>query len=259
MGTCQSHFISLWSGRLPLVLRMKMLVRCLVLFSLLALALAQLEVSSCATQCKDTCKCPCAAANTKPYMKFTKMKGKGKNKKPVANAQCFFDPSMGKNCGQCINGGKQCGPPMHQWCQNPNAKNGCKGIPNYKYTLSVSGAPCFDNPEDRSCPVCKNSNMKQCGISKMAAKCGKFCGPLKDKKCDGNKFDCTQIDLCGAGATCSIDPKKKTGKCQCDDGLVGDGINCFYQNGTVVKGEDDVVTMSVNTKTQFFIYTQTEL
>ena len=66
---------------------------------------------------------------------------------------------------------------------------------------------------------------------------------MKDKKCDGNKFDCTQIDLCGPGATCNVDPKKKTGKCQCDDGLVGDGINCFYQNGTVVKGEDDLITV----------------
>ena len=58
---------------------------------------------------------------------------------------------------------------------------GCKGIPNYKYTLSTVGAPCFDNPEDKSCPVCKNSQMKQCGISKIASKCGKFCAPSMNK------------------------------------------------------------------------------
>ena len=103
--------------------RMKLMVRCLVLFSLAALVLAQLEVSTCGKQCGDGCKCPCAAAATKPFMKYTKMKGKGKNKKPVANAQCTFDPTMGKTCGQCMNGGKQCGPPMHKWCQNPKAKN----------------------------------------------------------------------------------------------------------------------------------------
>jgi len=238
---------------------MKLMVRCLVLFSLAALVLAQLEVSTCGKQCGDGCKCPCAAAATKPFMKYTKMKGKGKNKKPVANAQCTFDPTMGKTCGQCINGGKQCGPPMHKWCQNPKAKNGCKGVPNYKYTLSTRGAPCFNNPEDRSCPICKNTKMKQCGISKIASKCGKFCAPMKDRKCDGNRFDCTQIDLCGPGASCVVDNKRKTGKCFCDEGLAGDGINCFYQNGTVAKNEDEVITMSMNTKTQFFVYTQDEL
>ena len=56
---------------------------------------------------------------------------------------------------------------------------GCKGVPNYKYTLSTRGAPCFNNPEDRSCPICKNTKMKQCGISKIASKCGKFCAPSK--------------------------------------------------------------------------------
>merc|ERR1712038_366089 len=212
MGTRQSHFISLCSARLPLVLRMKLLVRCLVLFSLLALALAQQDtVSTCAKQCSKGCKCPCAAANTRPFIKYTKMTGKGKNKKPVANAQCLFDPSMGNKCGKCINGGKQCGPPMHKWCQNPKAKMGCKGIPNYKYTLSTRGAPCFNNPSDRSCPICKTSKMKQCGISKIASKCGKFCAPMKDRKCDGNRFDCTQIDLCGPGQPARSTTRRKLG------------------------------------------------
>merc|ERR1711981_15807 len=262
MGTRQSHFISLRSGRLPLVLRMKLLlVWCLVLFSLAALALAQQEdvVSNCAKQCSKACKCPCAAANTKPFVKYTKMKGKGKNKKPVADAQCLFDPSMGKKCGRCIKGGKQCGPPMHQWCQNPKSKMGCKGIPNFKYTLSTRGAPCFNNPADRSCPICKTSKMKQCGISKIASKCGKFCAPMKDRKCDGNRFDCTQIDLCGPGASCAVNSKAKSGICKCDEGLRGDGINCFHDNGTVVEMEEKVITMSMNTKTQFFVYTQDEL
>merc|ERR1712110_217771 len=208
---------------------------------------------------RKTCKCPCASANTKGFYKYTKMTGKGKNKKPVANAQCLFDPTMGKKCGKCIKGGKQCGPPMHKWCQNPNSKVGCKGIPNYKYTLSTRGAPCFNNPEDKSCPICKNNKMKQCGISKIAGKCGKFCAPMKDRKCDGNRFDCTQIDLCGPGASCAVNNKAKSGNCKCDEGLRGDGINCFYQNGTVAESAKEVITMSMNTKTQFFVYTQDEL
>merc|ERR1711997_335439 len=104
MGTRQSHFISLWSGRQPLVLRMKLLVWCLVILGLAALAQQQDVVSNCAKQCSKACKCPCTAANTKPFIKYTKMKGKGKNKKPVADAQCQFDPSMGKKCGRCIKG-----------------------------------------------------------------------------------------------------------------------------------------------------------
>jgi len=238
---------------------MKLLVRCLLLSCLAGLAMAQMEVSNCAKQCSKGCKCPCAAVKPNAFYKYTKMTGKGKNKKPVANAKCLFDPTMGNKCGKCINGGKQCGPPMHKWCQNPKSKVGCKGIPNYKYTLSTVGAPCFDNPEDKSCPVCKNSQMKQCGISKIASKCGKFCAPMKDRKCDGNRFDCTQIDLCGPGATCAINNKKKTGTCKCDEGLQGNGINCFFQNGTLAENGDEVITMSMNTKTQFFVYTQDEL
>ena len=68
---------------------------------------------------------------------------------------------------------------------------------------------------------------------------------VKDIKCDGNRFDCTQIpDLCGPGASCVIDKKRKTGNCKCEEGLSGDGINCFHQNGTVAKSEDEVITVT---------------
>ena len=103
-------------------LRMKLLVRCLLLSCLAGLAMAQMEVSNCAKQCSKGCKCPCAAVKPNAFYKYTKMTGKGKNKKPLANAKCLFDPSMGNKCGKCINGGKQCGPPMHKWCQNPKSK-----------------------------------------------------------------------------------------------------------------------------------------
>ena len=99
---------------------------------------------------------------------------------------------------------------------------------------------------------------------------------MKDRKCDGNRFDCTQIDLCGPGASCAVNGKKKSGVCKCDQGLKGNGINCFHDNGTVVETEDEIITvkilvggskipfisipqMSMNTKTQFFVYTQDEL
>ena len=75
---------------------------------------------------------------------------------------------------------------------------------------------------------------------------------MKDRKCDGNRFDCTQIDLCGPGATCAINNKKKTGTCKCDEGLQGNGINCFFQNGTLAENGDEVITVKKNFNIFFF-------
>ena len=77
----------------------------------------------------------------------------------------------------------------------------------------------------------------------------KIFSSVKDRKCDGNRFDCTQIDLCGPGASCVVNNKAKSGNCKCDDGLQGDGINCFYQNGTLAENAEEVITVK---KTLYF-------
>ena len=41
-----------------------------------------------------------------------------------------------------------------------------------------------------------------------------------DKKCDGNLFNCIQINHCAAGADCKINNKKKTGTCKCGEGKI---------------------------------------
>ena len=78
----------------------------------------------------------------KKFKPYTKTNSKGK---PIANSPCWWDLTK-NNCGACQKGGKQCGYPMHKWCQSPKSKFGCQGIPNFKYTLSTEGAPCFWDP-----------------------------------------------------------------------------------------------------------------
>jgi len=237
---------------------MKLLAWCVVL-SLLALTHSQ--VSDCSTKCSKDCKCPCASLSTgiiKKLQKYTKMRGKGNNKKPVADAPCEYNPELGNKCGRCIKGGKQCGAPMQKWCQNPKAKSGCPGVPNNKYTVSTTGGPCYWDHSDLSCAVCSNSKMRQCGMSAVASKCGYFCAKANDKKCDGNLFSCLQIPRCAAGADCIV--KKKTGTCQCAEGMTGKGYNsCYHGNGTLVTNPDEVVEISVETQSKYFIYTQDEL
>ena len=37
------------------------------------------------------------------------------------DSPCWWDLTK-SNCGSCKNGGKQCGYPMHKWCQAGNSK-----------------------------------------------------------------------------------------------------------------------------------------
>ena len=122
---------------------------------------------------KPTGKCPVDNTSTKQFEKYTVTK-KGQTKqlcknlatpalvggkvRPVADQACWFDASR-TDCAQCKPTGQPCGFPMQKWCQSKKAKTvsfiktqysasnlfiqGCKGIPNYKYTLSSTGYPCY--------------------------------------------------------------------------------------------------------------------
>ena len=94
--------------------------------------------------------------------------GKGKNAKPVADQPCWFDLKR-NDCAKCKPGGVQCGAPMEkvttqcicicdcicscvcklylQWCQSKKSKTGCPGIPQFKYTRSSTGFPCYWDPK----------------------------------------------------------------------------------------------------------------
>merc|ERR1712107_876947 len=153
---------------------------------------------------------------------FTVVDKKGK---PVATAPCWWDLTR-ENCGKCKKGGRQCGFPMHKWCQSPRVKTGCPGIPGNKYTLSTEGAPCYWDPTNLKCAICTKKTMKQC-INTLPAQlnidCLSTCGTPKNKKCDGNLASCVTIPYCGAGASCN----KKSGRCKCAAGMLGNGQQCF--------------------------------
>ena len=92
-----------------------------------------------------------------------------------------------------------------QWCQSKKSKTGCPGIPQFKYTRSSTGFPCYWDPKrlfttftttitttiillilSLECAWCV-TNMVQCkdGSTSDPKKCGRHCKPAKDQKCDG--------------------------------------------------------------------------
>jgi len=187
----------------------------------------------------------------KPYT-VTDAKGK-----PKANSPCWWDLTK-SNCGTCKNNGKQCGYPMHKWCQSPKSKKGCKGIPNFKYTLSTEGAPCYFDHSNMKCAWCTKKSVKQCAqtAGQQNNGCYSYCGSAKDPKCDGNPFNCYFNDWCGTGASCV----KKTGGCSCKLPYIGNGFQCFSGdcesgNCTLVEDPSNNVKVDIDTQSEFFVYT----
>jgi len=187
----------------------------------------------------------------KPFT-ITDSKGRPKN-----NSPCWWDLTK-TNCGTCKNGGKQCGYPMHKWCQSPKSKKGCKGIPNNQFTLSTEGAPCYFDNTNLKCAWCTKKTVKQCAQSQaqMNNGCYSYCGSAKDRTCDGNLFSCLKIPFCAHGASCI----KKTGRCACKLPYVGNGYQCFSGdcetgNCTLVQDPLDDVQVKIDTQSEFFVYT----
>merc|ERR1739838_849070 len=187
------------------------------------------------------------------FLKYTvteKVKGKVV---PVADQPCWFDLSLGNVCAKCKTGGAQCGSPMGKWCQSKKnlAKGlGCNGIPNYKYTLSTTGYPCYWNPKSLDCAWCA-PNRIQCKDSQQAQKCGSYCDKATSMKCDGVLTTCKNIDKCGFGASCD----KKSSSCKCEKGLNGNGFQCFNAtSGEPVSNPNGNVEISIDTASKFFVY-----
>merc|ERR1711892_985546 len=132
---------------------------------------------------KPTGKCPVDSTSTKQFEKFTVTKKVGGKTKPQADQACWWNASLNE-CAKCKPGGIQCGFPMHKWCQSKKSKVGCKGIPNYKYTLSAAGYPCYWDTKSLKCAWCAPKR-GQCKDSAQAQKCGSYCEPATSLKCDG--------------------------------------------------------------------------
>jgi len=183
------------------------------------------------------------------------------NGKPKNDSPCWWDLTR-KNCGTCKKGGKQCGYPMHKWCQSPKSKKGCKGIPNYKYTLSTEGAPCYFDHKNHKCAWCTKKSLKQCSQKNLAQiddGCYSYCGTAKDRNCDGNLFNCIYNGgWCGQGASCSNKIKTSSG-CSCNAEYIGNGFQCFSGdcdagNCTLVPDPADNVKVNIDTQSEFFVY-----
>merc|ERR1719244_649744 len=75
------------------------------------------------------------------FKKYTR-KGRG--------GRCWWDMTR-TDCALCKKGGVQCGHPMHHFCFKNTPGKGCPGIPNYKYTLSTQGYPCYWDHTNMRC------------------------------------------------------------------------------------------------------------
>jgi len=194
-------------------------------------------------------KCPADSISTKPFEKFTETTKKNGKTVPVADQPCWFD-STRSDCAKCKAGGVACGFPMHKWCQSKKAKTGCKGIPNYKNTLSTIGYPCYWDPKSMDCAWCVK-NKVQCKDSAQAQKCGSCCEPATSQKCDGVPSTCLNIPKCGFGASCD----KPTGKCKCDKGFSGNGFQCYDDaSGELASNPGSNVDVTIDSESKFFVF-----
>merc|ERR1712002_60771 len=181
------------------------------------------------------------------FTNTTKVKGKTV---PVANQPCWWDLTR-TDCAQCINGGVQCGFPMHKWCQDKKEakKSGCKGITQFKYTKSMTGYPCYRDLKRTDCAWCLPEKI-QCGESK-ATKCGSFCKKPTDMACNGVPTTCKNIPKCGFGAACD----QKTKECKCGKGMLGNGYQCFdKETGEAAANPKGNVDISIESASQFFVF-----
>merc|ERR1712212_309758 len=208
---------------------------------------------------KPKCKNDTMIANPKLLLKeFGKhtvlIKGKGGKFKPDATAPCWWDLSL-SICAKCKPTGEQCGYPMHKWCQakkpkKGQKKTGCKGIPNYKFTKSSKGFPCYWDTKDLSCAWCM-PNRVQCKDDALAQKCGSYCNAATQLKCDGIATTCENIPKCGYGAKCD-GPSKE---CKCEKGLRGNGYQCFdTETGEAAVNPAGNVDITIESETQFLVF-----
>jgi len=190
----------------------------------------------------------------KEFGKYTVMKKVNGKVKPDATAPCWWDRNR-TDCAKCKPGGEQCGFPMHRWCQaskpKKGPKTGCKGIPNFQFTNSSRGFPCYWDNKDLSCAWCLPKRI-QCKNDAFSQKCGSYCAKATDLKCDGILTNCENIPKCGYGAKCD---RPSGFKCKCEKGLVGNGYQCFDpETGEAAVNPAGNVDITIESESQFFVF-----
>jgi len=209
------------------------MVRLVAVAVLLAVGLAVAQEGGLDER-KGKCKAvSLSAAQKKKLKKFTAR---------PSGAQCWWDHSR-KDCAQCKSGGKQCGFPMHKWCQAKKSKQGCPGIPQSKFTRSAIGYPCMGSAKfNTNCAWCVKGAYQCKGNSKGCS----FCGASTNAACDGVQTSCSYIPLCGYGAKCA------GGNCKCAN--KGNGMQCFDKKGDLIEAPDTQVKVNIKTATEFIVH-----
>lgn len=175
--------------------------------------------------------------------------------KSPTGCACWFDLE-GKilspnSCACCKTGGRQCGYPIHNVCTKIGQKDrrtGCKGIKEWRYTLSEIGHPCSFDPTRNDCAWCTYDGF-QCGnftdLPSPSHEHGKYCKRFSKnhKQCYGTSQDCrNNPELCGPNASC-VDTQKKLyddwsrWSCACNPGFIGNGLTCVEKESGLILPE----------------------
>jgi len=173
---------------------------------------------------------------------------------------CFFDLTR-NDCACCKNDGVQCGAPMEKYCtaKSLGRQAGCLGVPSHHWTLSNTGYPCFFDTKRTDCGWCATGGA-QCGPGPRQGHCY---NPDDPSYCNSTPGDCLHINKCDSQATCVFDVKfgkhREHYSCVCNDGWVGNGIQCFDADGNPSveveggSGSTDVsLTLAVSSK--YYVY-----
>jgi len=143
---------------------------------------------------------------------------------------------------------------MHNYCYKKSTA-GCPWVRGTKlapyskhspYTLSTRGYPCYWDHFDLSCAWCTPGSY-QCGRSQKPEN---FCNKGPASTCNGQLWDCEHIPTCHMDATCQTVQNQK--RCVCNDGFLGNGIQCAnQQTGTVGVNPETVVTVEASFSRDF--------
>jgi len=177
---------------------------------------------------------------------------------------CWFDLNR-SDCACCTTDGVQCGAPMQEWCtsKKEGRQSGCLGVPANHWTLSTTGYPCFWNTSRTDCAWCAPGGA-QCGPAGDTgpdSDNGNRCWDASDAGyCDSVPGDCLHIDQCDSEAECLFNVKfgsdREHHTCQCNDGWVGNGIQCYDSDGNPsevsVSSGDVKVTLAVTN--DYYVY-----
>jgi len=189
---------------------------------------------------------------TKPtdiFKKYTKERKGGICWWDITRTDCAI-------CKQFVNA-MPCGFPLHNYCYKKSSQ-GCPQVPNYKYTLSTTGYPCYWDHEDLRCAWYAPGAF-QCGPGTKTgpdSSLGSRCDRGPSSVCNGVVGDCRHIPMCHVDAKCVFKDKvegRSVFQCKCDKGFFGNGIQCANADtGAVGVDPNTIVTVKATFSRDYY-------